>query len=232
MRREPPAPSDGWGWSRLRRRGVQRRSHRHLHRGDGLCGVHLQGAAALAAVQEHHARRRRHGRPRLAARLREVQPAAAPAHHRLDPRLVRRLSGPHLLFPGAHRRHRPPVVHHPVQHRLQAGHRAGTADACRSPPGPSGGLARMRFPGPACLALATLPYLLAGSSPSTAATSPRRWPGEFCFSISLSSPWCSWGWWPGAWRTAGTGPSPPSSWRPAGSATSCRCSSLSAAPSC
>ena len=89
-------------------------------------GVHVQGTPAVATVQEHHARRRRHGRPRLAARLRQVEPAAASAHHRLDARLVRRVPRAHLLLPRAHRRHRGPVVHHPLQHRLQAGHRAGT----------------------------------------------------------------------------------------------------------
>ena len=177
---------------RLRAGVLQRRSGRHLHRGGGLRGVHLQGAAAVPAVQEHHARRRRHGRPRLAARLRQIQPAAPPADHRLDAGLVRRVSGPDLLLPRPDRRHRPPVVRHPVQHRLQAGHASSGCSPCRSRPGPSGGWpgcafpARPAWPWPPCRTSS------AGSSPSTAAISPRPWPGSSASRSACRWPWCSW----------------------------------------
>ena len=142
--------------------------------------------------------RRRHGCPRVAARLREAQPAAPPAPDRLDARLVRRFPGPDLLLPAADRRHRPAVVHPPLQHRLQAGdgpgpdHPAGRGLGLR-PAGP------LPFPGPACLAAATLPFLFStANSPSTAATSPRPWRASSASPSPSRSRWCSSAWWSAA----------------------------------
>ncbi len=49
-----------------------------------------------------------------------------------------------------------------------------------------GRLARLRFPGPACLALATLPYLFGREFTIYGGNIASTMAGEFCFSISLS----------------------------------------------
>jgi Phosphoglucomutase/phosphomannomutase, alpha/beta/alpha domain I len=49
-----------------------------------------------------------------------------------------------------------------------------------------GRLARMRFPGPACLALATLPYLFGREFTIYGGNIASTMAGEFCFSIALS----------------------------------------------
>ena len=144
--------------------------------------------------------------------LRQAQPAAPPAHHRLDARLVRRLPRPDLLLPGPDRRHRAPVVRHPLQHRLQAGHRPRAAD-------PAGRRLGVRPPGPDAVPGAGVPgrwrpcrTCSAASSPSTAATSPRPWRASSASRSACRWRWCSSAWWPGGSRTAGTGPWPPSCW--------------------
>ncbi len=148
--------------------------------------------------------------------LRQIQPPAAPADHRLDAGLVRRLSGPDLLLPRPDRRHRPAVVRHPLQHRLQADHGPGAAD-------PAGRGLGVRAAGPVPLSRPGLPgrwppcrSSSAGSSPSTAATSPRPWRASSASRSACRWPWCSLAWSPGASRPAGIGPWPRCCWLPSG----------------
>ena len=140
----------------------------------------------VAAVRRHHAGGRRHGGPRVGPRLHARPPPAQPAHHRLGPRLVRRLPRLPLLLPAAVADDRHPRLRPALRRGLQADHRLRPGHPAGGAPTPSAGWPACASRARSCWPVATLPFLFdrgftiyGGNIPSTLA-------GEFSFSISLS----------------------------------------------
>ena len=149
-----------------------------------------------ARPRRHDAGRRRHGRPRLGARLPARPPAAELPAHRLDPRLVRRLP-------------RVPVLHgaaEPADPRCSTSccRTASRSSSSRSSASLAlpvsayvfGRLMRLPFPGPPLLAVGdravpVRPRQLSRSGRSTAATSRRRSPASTRSRSACRSRCCS-----------------------------------------
>ena len=133
----PPDPDDPAGCGPRARLGpirlaeparvVDHPDHRRRRR-----GVRIRPAAAVQPVLDVDARRRGHGRPRVVAGLPPRSPPDALPHHRLDTRLVRRVSCAALLLPAAdaadRRRQRGAPLHGGLQARVSG--RAGPAAGC------------------------------------------------------------------------------------------------------
>ena len=147
--------------------------------------LHLRPAAAVQPVRPHHPGGRGHGRPRLAARL-----PAGPSPHPLPPD---RLGAdwyagfPSLVFYFPLPTFAIVVLNVILPYRSRSSWsacpawspsrwRRGRSAGCPGCPSP----ARRAWPRPPCRSSS------AGSSRSTAATSPRPWPASSRFSISLA----------------------------------------------
>ena len=201
-------PAHSARWSRTSRPGCpgspRRRSSPSGSSGAAVLFV-LHPAPPALLLDEHHPRRRRHGRPRVGPRLPARPPAAPLPHHRLGPRLVRRLPRLPVLLPAARPADRRPrrVLPYGIAFKLVTvlgpGHPAVAAWAF-------GRLSGMRFPGPACSPSPPCRSSSTGASRSTAATSRRPWRASSPSRSACRSPCCSSASWPAASTPAAPGP--------------------------
>ena len=168
--------------------------------------VRLLAAAARPALRRHHASGRRHGRPRVDARLHAGPPAALRSPHRMDARLVRRLPRGHLLLPASDAADRAARRVSALRHRLQAGPVLGSGRPAarrlglRPPVGDA--LPRARLPGGGHPAVPVRPDLhhLRRQHPLDAGGRVRVLDLAWRWRCSSSA------WWPRASTRAATGP--------------------------
>ena len=172
-RPRPSAPTAPGRRADRRRAGPRRAGGARLPAVDGRAATLVTAAVAgraapssrLAQLQpgpaarRHHAGRRRHGRPRVGARLPARPPAAPRPPHRLDARLVRRLPRLPLLHGGPE-----PADRGARRRRCPTASRSSSSPSRRARPAASrrwafGRLAGSAFPGPPLLAVAAVPFL-------------------------------------------------------------------------